>query len=263
MNHARAIGIDIGRRVRDLPRALYDYCAFYGSMLVFGLMCLSWSVLTLPLYRLLPRRAAMAFGRFGIMAGFRLYSHWLGLFGVYRIDVSAIDALRHSPPIILAPNHPSLIDAPLILGRHPNLSCIMKSDLIDNLLFGPGARLARYICNGSPLQMVREAVDNLRDGAVLLLFPEGTRTTRAPVNQLKKSIGVIAKHAQVPVQTLIIDTDSPLLCKGWRFGMRPSLPIRYRVRLGRRFDPPPEVEAFMAELESYYRSELRGGPTFH
>ncbi|HEY3729792.1 MAG TPA: hypothetical protein VGL28_00880 [Steroidobacteraceae bacterium] len=74
---------------------------------------------------------------------------------------------------------------------------------------------------------------------------------------------MIAKHARVPVQTLIIDTDSPLLCKGWRFGMRPSLPIRSRVRLGGRFDPPPEVDAFMAELERYYRSELRGGSTFH
>jgi 1-acyl-sn-glycerol-3-phosphate acyltransferase len=262
MNHARAIGIDLGRRARGLPRALYDYCAFYGSMLVFGLMCLSWSVLALPPYLLLPRRAAMAFGRFGIMAGFRLYSSWLALVGVYRLDLSALDELRRSPPIILAPNHPSLIDAPLILARHPNLSCIMKSALTDNVLFGPGARLARYIRNGSSLQMVREAIDNLRDGAVLLLFPEGTRTTRAPVNELKKSIGVIAKHAQVPVQTLIIDTDSPLLCKGWRFGMRPSLPISYRVRLGRRFDPPAEIDAFMAELEGYYRSELRGGLTW-
>ncbi|HEY3729793.1 MAG TPA: hypothetical protein VGL28_00885 [Steroidobacteraceae bacterium] len=97
-------------------------------------------------------------------AGFRFYSRWLALFGVYRIDVSALDALCHSPPIILAPNHPSLIDAPLILGCHPNLSCIIKSGLTDNLLFGPGAPLARYICNRSSLQMVRAAIDNLRDG---------------------------------------------------------------------------------------------------
>jgi hypothetical protein len=59
------------------------------------------------------------------------------------------------------------------------------------------------------------------------------------------------------MQTLIIDTDSALLRKGWRFGMRPSLPITYRVRLGRRFDPPPDVDGFMAELERHYHSELR------
>jgi 1-acyl-sn-glycerol-3-phosphate acyltransferase len=255
MNDVRTLSTSA--RARALLRAGYEYAAFYGSMLVFGLLCLSWSLLTLPLYALLPRRTARAWGRYGIMGGFRLYSYWLGLLGVYRLDVSAVDALRGGPPLILAPNHPSLIDAPLILARHPNLACVMKSDLTGNLLFGPGARLARYIRNGSALQMVREAVAYLRDGAVLLLFPEGTRTTRAPVNDLTKSIGVIAKHAQVPVQTLIIDTDSPLLRKGWRFGMRPSLPITYRVRLGRRFDPSPDVDAFVAELERYYRSELQ------
>jgi hypothetical protein len=123
--------------VRTMLRAVYDYTAFYGSMLIFGLLCLSWSLLTLPLFALLPRRIARAWGRYGIMAA------------------------------------------------------------------------------------------------------------------------VIAKHAGVPVQTLIIDTDSPLLRKGRRFGMRPSLPITYRVRLGRRFDPPPDGDGFMAELERYYHSELR------
>jgi 1-acyl-sn-glycerol-3-phosphate acyltransferase len=250
----------IALRLKAILRAVYDYGAFYGSMLVFALLCLCWSLLTLPLYVLLPRRIAMTWGRYGIMAYFRLYSHWLALLGVYRLDVAALDSLRDGPPLILAPNHPSLIDAPLILARHPNLTCVMKSDLTDNLLFGPGARLARYIRNRSAVQMVREAVANLEDGAVLLLFPEGTRTTRPPVNDLKKSIGVIAKHAQVPVQTLIIDTDSPLLRKGWRFGMRPSLPIRYRVRLGRRFEPSPDVEAFVAELERYYHSEIPTSP---
>jgi hypothetical protein len=56
---------------------------------------------------------------------------------------------------------------------------------------------------------------------------------------------VIAKRAQVPVQTLIIDTDSPLLCKGWRF------------------DPSPDAQRFVAEPERYYRNERQSGPTWH
>jgi 1-acyl-sn-glycerol-3-phosphate acyltransferase len=135
----------------------------------------------------------------------------------------------------------------------------MKSDLMGNILLGPGARLARYIRNGSPRQMVRESIQDLSQGGVLLLFPEGTRTRRAPVNELKKSIGVIAKHAQVPVQTLLIETDSPYLSKGWSLWRRTAFPIIYRVRLGRRFEPPHDVDAFMAELERYYRHELQGG----
>ena len=71
------------------------------------------------------------------------------------------------------------------------------------------------------------------------------------------SVGLIAKHAKVPVQTLLIETDSPFLSKGWPLFKRPELPITYRVRLGRRFDPPADVPAFTAELDRYYRQELQ------
>ncbi len=242
-------------------RSAIEYAALWSSLALLGLICLSWSLLTLPLYPLLPRRMARAFGRRGIMSGFRVYSDWLELIGAYKLDLAAVEGLRGGPPLILAPNHPSLIDALLILTRHPNLACVMKSDLMGNILLGPGARLARYIRNGSPRQMVREAVRDLKDGGSLLLFPEGTRTTRNPINALSRSVAVIARHAAVPVQTLIIETDSPFLSKGSPLWSRPGLPITFRVRLGRRFDPPQDVEAFMSELERYYRSELAGGET--
>lgn len=259
MSEARAVGASTP--FRAVQKALYEYLALYASLLLLGLICLSWSLLTLPLYLLLPRRAAIAFGRYGIMAGFRLYGRWLSGIGAFRLDLSAIDALRGGPPLILAPNHPSLIDAILILTRHPNLACVMKSDLMGNMLLGPGARLARYIRNGCALQMVREAVADLKDGGSLLLFPEGTRSVRAPFGPLKKSIGVIARRAQVPVQTLIIETNSPMLSKGCGLWYRPSLPITYRVRLGRRFEPPQDIDVFMAQLERHYRNELQGGMT--
>jgi 1-acyl-sn-glycerol-3-phosphate acyltransferase len=256
MNEVRAVGATTP--FKAVRRALVERAMLYVSLLLLAAICLSWSLITLPLYLLLPRRAAIAFGRYGIMAGFRLYAHWLTLIGAFRLDLSDIDSLRGGPAVILAPNHPSLIDAILILARHPNLACVMKSELMDNILFGPGARLARYINNSSTLRMVREAVADLKDGGTLLLFPEGTRSARAPLGELKKSIAVIARQAQVPVQTLIIDVDCPFLSKARGLWARTAFPVTYRVRLGRRFDPPEDVEAFMAELERYYRSELQG-----
>src|SRR3984957_11776790 len=244
---------------RSVARAVYEYPALFSALLLLGVICLRWSLLTVPLYPLLPRRLARAWGRRGITAGFRLYTRWLELVGVYRLDLSAVDALRGEPALILAANHPSLIDALVILSRHSNLSCVMKADLSANVMFGPGARLARYIRNGSPLQMVREAVAELRQGGVLLLFPEGTRTTRDPINALTKSIGVIARRAGAPVQTLLIETASPYLRKGGLLWSRPPMPIIYRIRLGRRFEAPQDVDAFMRELERYFRGELQSG----
>ena len=192
------------------------------------------------------------------MLGFRIYAWSLAITRVYRLDIRDIDSLKGGPPLILAPNHPCLIDALLILTRHPNIVCVMKSALMRNLFLGSGSRLARYIRNDSSRQMVKESVAHLRDGAILLLFPEGTRTISGPINCLVGSVGLIAKHANVPVQTLVIETDSPFLSKGWPLFRRPTLPITYRVRLGKRFDPPSDVEAFTTELDRYYRQALQG-----
>src|SRR6202043_3612870 len=237
-------------------KIVYEYFALFTSLTLLGIICLTWSVFALPLYFILPRKLGTAVGRRGITAGFRLYAWSLSTTGSYRLDMTAIDSLCGGPPVVLAPNHPCLIDALLILTRHPNVVCVMKAELMKNEFLGSGALLARYVRNESSRQKVKESVTHLLEGALLLLFPEGARTTRAPINPLVGSVALIAKHAKAPVQTLIIETDSPYLSKGWPLFKRPSLPITYRVRLGRRFAPPQDVAAFTAELDAYYRREL-------
>ena len=239
-------------------KILYEYFALFTSLTLLGSICLTWAAFALPLYFILPRKRGTAVGRRGIMILFRFYAWSLSATGTYRLDMTAVDSLRGGPPVILAPNHPCLIDALLILSRHPNMVCVMKAELMKNVFLGAGARLARYVRNESSRQMVKESVTHLQDGAVLLFFPEGTRTTQAPINPLFGSLALIAKHAQVPVQTLIVETDSPYLSKGWPLFKRPSLPITYRLRMGKRFAPPVDVAAFTAELEAYYRRELVG-----
>lgn len=243
--------------MRRALKTAYEYFALYSSLSLLGIICLTWSVFALPLYFILPERIGTRVGRAGITYGFRLYAWSLSVTGTYRLDIKAIDALRDGPPLILAPNHPALIDALLILTRHTNLVCVMKSELMNNVFLGSGSRLARYVRNDSSRQMVRESVTHLKRGGVLLLFPEGTRTRQFPINDsLVGSVGLIAKHAQVPIQTLIIETDSPFLSKGWPLFKRPTLPIVYRVALGKRFDPPDNVASFTQQLDQYYRQQL-------
>ncbi len=243
-----------------LLKSLVDHVVTYTILVWLGAICLAWSVIALVCYPLLPRRWGTAFGRFGIMAGFRLFAWTLSASGAYKLDLRELEALRGGPPVVLVPNHPSLIDAPLILTRHPNIVCVMKKELLRNVFLGAGSRLARYIPSGQPRQMIKDCVEELGRGGVVLLFPEGTRTTRVPLNPLTGSAGVIAKNAQVPVQMLIIETDSPYLSKGWTLFRVPSLPITYRVRLGKRFDPPRNAAAFMEELEREFHTELAGAP---
>ena len=255
----RHTAVDAGRAVEVTSRplrALYEHAALLASLGVLALMCILWSACASVLYYALPEAPATALGRRVIARGFRLYAGMLVLIGAYRLDLSALDALRDGPALILAPNHPSLIDALLILGRRPNIACVMKSALIGNPFLGAGARLARYVKNDSPRQLVKESVDILRNGTSLLLFPEGTRTERPPINALAAGIGLIAKRAGAPVQTLLIETDSPFLGKGWPLFRAPRLPITYRVRLGERFAPSDDAATLVADLDRYFRRAL-------
>ena len=64
----------------------------------------------------------------------------------------------------------------------------------------------------------------------------------------------MTNHASV--QTVFIETDSGFLGKGWSVLWTPKMPITYRIRLGKRFDPPQHTADFARQLEQYFQSEL-------
>ncbi len=241
---------------------LKRYACVYSAWLFLALICLAWSIIALPAWLLMPVRAGTVMGRSGISAGFRFFVNVLTWLGIYRFDLSELRGLDQESRLILAPNHPRLIDALVLLACHANMVCIMKTGLRKNVFLSAGARLARFICNTPPRRMIKEAIAALDEGAVLLLFPEGTRSVRAPVNDFQLTVGAIAKHAKVPVLTVLIETESPYLSKGWPTLRIPRLPITYRVRIGRRFSPPVDAQQFTKELEAYFRHELPDYPQF-
>lgn len=236
-----------------LLKRLYEYFVLYAGLLLFALICLVWSLIATVLGPILPRRVGEPLGRFAIMAGFRFYLDVLRLTGIVKLDLKALDVLRDEHALIVAPNHPSMIDVVLIASRMPNLVCIMKASIWDNLLLGGGARLAGYIRNDAPVNMVRLAADAVSKGTPLLIFPEGTRTVTPPVNEFKAGYGLIAKKAGAPIQTVFIDTNCRFLGKGWPLFKLPEFPLIYRVELGKRFEAQDDVKGLIAGMEEYYR----------
>jgi 1-acyl-sn-glycerol-3-phosphate acyltransferase len=237
-------------------RALRETVRMHLGYLLLGLMSLVVTLLAFPIRALLPRVMSKRIGRRLVTQMTRRYLSFLVLMGACRFDLSELDGLRDEPAMIIAPNHPCLLDAVMILSRLPGAACIMKAELVNSVFFGAGARLAGYIRNTPLRTMVQLGVDDLGRGSHLLLFPEGTRTTRFPVGPLQGTTGLIAKKAGVPVQTVFIETDSGFLGKGWSLLWTPKMPITYRVRLGKRFDPPRDTAQFVCELEHYFQSEL-------
>ena len=241
----------------------YDYLVLYLGLAWMGILCLAWTPIALISYPLLSEQRGRALGRYVTMLAFRLYLASLSLSRRCSFDLEALDALRDEPSLIIAPNHPCLLDAVMVISRLPNVACVLKAELMNNVFLGAGARLARYIRNEPVRRTMRLATHDFDCGSHLLLFPEGTRTTSCPINPFKGSIGLISSHAQVPVQTILIETDSMYLSKGWSLFRKPPMPIHYRMRLGRRFDPPQDTRRFMAELEHYFAHELIQGSAFY
>ncbi len=240
----------------------YDYLVLYLGLAWLGILCLAWTPIAIILYPLLSKSQGRALGRYVITAAFRLYLACLSMSGRCSFDLEALDALRDEPSLIIAPNHPSLLDAVMVISRLPNVACVLKANLMNNIFLGAGSRLARYIRNEPVRRMVYLATEDFSCNSHLLLFPEGTRTVSWPINPLKGSIGVIANHAQVPVQTVVIETDSLYLSKGWSLFRKPPMPIHYRVRLGRRFEAPQNTQNFMVELDNYFTQELAQSSEF-
>ncbi len=243
--------------LRRWRRRAYEYGALWFGLGLLGIMTLTWSGLAIPLYYVLPTRWAVLLGRWVITHACRIYLGTLRLIGACRFDLEALDALRGEPPLVIAPNHPGLLDALLVTSRLTNIACVMKADIVDNVFLGASARLAGYIRNDAQLSMIKQAVAELKSGSHLLLFPEGTRTTRWPINACTPAAALIASRAKVPIQTVFIETDSPYLGKGWSLLRRPRMPITYRIRLGRRFAPVEQARVVTAELERYFIDELR------
>ena len=252
--------------MRAALRALlngYDYLVLFAGLAWLGMLCLAWTPVAMLAHLLLSEHRGRALGRYAIMATFRIYLASLSVSRRCSFDLEALDVLRDEPSLIIAPNHPCLLDAVMVISRLPNVACVLKAELLNNIFLGAGSRLARYIRNEPARRMVQLATRDFDSGSHLLLFPEGTRTTLCPVNPLKGSVGLIAHHAQVPVQTILIETDSAYLSKGWPLFRKPPMPIHYRVRLGRRFDPPQDTQRFRTELEHYFAHELIQGSAFY
>jgi 1-acyl-sn-glycerol-3-phosphate acyltransferase len=229
------------------------WVALLFMLSILGAMSVAWNSTALLLYPLLPRPVGLRVGRAVIAWGYGAFWQMAAWSGMMRLDSKALDVLRHEPGgLIVVANHPSLLDAVMLVARLPRSVCVMKASLIHNPLLGPGALLARYILNDTPSGLVRRAVEDLKQGGQLVLFPEGTRTTQVPLNPFRPGLTLIAKMANVPIQTVFIDTCSPYLRKGWPLWRLPPLPILFSVRLGQRFAPQADHVALLAEIESYF-----------
>jgi len=160
------------------------------------------------------------------------------LFGVlysilWRRTVAGHENIPASGGVIIAPNHMSYADPPLVGSsmRRP-LHFMAKQELFDMPVLGFLIRRTNAFPVRRGQQDVgafRSAVKLLEAGEALLIFPEGGRSKDGNFRPARAGIGMIACMAQVPVVPVrIINSD------------RLSKLSRLKVVFGKPLFPPKE-----------------------
>lgn len=211
------------------------------SWVVFGAGGLALNAVCAVLL-LLPNRAACGPAvREAIRKLFGAWVAWLHATRVVSVTWRGPGPASWPRPAVVVANHPSLLDATLILSRLPDAICIFKPALLRNPFLAPAAIMAGYPAGGGGIDLIHAAARDVAAGRTLLVFPEGTRTAvGSALGPLKPGFALIARRAGVPIQVLIVRTDGEVLARGRQIWRVPRLPVRFEITVDRTIVPSPE-----------------------
>ncbi|MDF2440464.1 MAG: 1-acyl-sn-glycerol-3-phosphate acyltransferase [Abditibacteriota bacterium] len=141
-----------------------------------------------------------------------IYHTMFGAYSIYfRIGGWRIHGRENIPmdgPVIIAPNHKSLLDPPLVGSSLPRIATTMgKIELFEKKHFGLKI-LGKVIQHMGTFPVrrgtadrraIRRALQVLKDDGALVIFPEGTRTRTGELGPSELGIALIAHNAKAPV----------------------------------------------------------------
>lgn len=233
----------IGRLHRSSQVGLY-----FLSWALFGALGLLLNLLCAGLLLLPGRERHEKWVRSTIRQLFRAWTAWLRITGVVNVEWDGFPEGALETGTVYIANHPSIVDATLILARLPDAVCIFKPALMRNPAIGPAAIMAGYVRGDTGLDLIKAAASKVASGQSLLVFPEGTRTTPGtPIGKMKPGFALIADRARAPVRLLVISATPEIGAKGRSWWPAPAiLPGRFRIRLDRVWPYEPGRSA--AEL---------------
>ncbi len=163
---------------------------------------------------------------------------------IYRVRVNGASNVPKSGPVLIASNHQSFLDPPLVgtFIRVRHLSFVAKIGLFK---FGPFAWLISAL-NSVPINdeagdagAIREILKRLGAGHAVLIFPEGTRSPDGGQKAFKRGVALLMKRAKCPVVPVAVEG----CYDAWRIGQKyPSvLGKRVAVTYGKAI-PYDELE---------------------
>ena len=176
------------------------------------------------------------------------------LFRIYfRCRVYNPERVPETGPVILAANHASFIDPPLVgAGLRRDINYLARESLFR--FPGIGALLRSW--NSVPVDRegggaagLKKILDRLLAGGAIILFPEGTRSRDGKLQPARSGIGLTAiKSDAVVVPVRVFGTYEA-------YGRRMRFPRPRRVTV--KYGEPMRFEALRAEAKTCSKARLK------
>jgi 1-acyl-sn-glycerol-3-phosphate acyltransferase len=157
----------------------------------------------------LPRIGVVGYESSTWMYNFcRAVARWLGTM-FQDLKVYGQSNVPLSGGVLLVSNHQSYVDPAFIACKLPRaLTFLAKSELFEPPVFGWGIRQ----CNAFPVRQgkgdreaVNAAIQLLRAGRAMLIFPEGSRCSDGEIAAMESGASLLVRRAKVPVVPVAIE----------------------------------------------------------
>lgn len=156
-------------------------------------------------------------------------------------------------PVVLASNHASILDPPLVgCGLHRGINFLARESLFR--FFGIGALLRSWNAvpvdrDGGGARGLKAILDRLHAGGGIILFPEGTRTPDGNLQPARSGVGLTVIKSEAPVVPVRVFGTFDAYGKHVKF----PRPYRVAVKYGR----PMMFEALRAEAKTCSKPRLK------
>ncbi|HEY5460754.1 MAG TPA: lysophospholipid acyltransferase family protein [Deferrimonas sp.] len=139
--------------------------------------------------------------------------------GGWTFRVEGMENLPSCGAVLVA-NHQSIVDIPMLLSAFPQpVRFLAKRELGEIPLFGKAMAAAGnlFIDRDDPrdaVRMLRDVGARLRDGRLVVVFPEGTRSGDGSIGEFRPGAFYLAQKSGAPVVPVYIDGGRLALPKG-------------------------------------------------
>jgi 1-acyl-sn-glycerol-3-phosphate acyltransferase len=184
---------------------------------VFGLMGLVVLSLIYPAAILIGARSRETQRRVRriLQCSLRWFSKLMVFCGVISFEVRNPERLARRG-LLIAANHPSLIDVVLLIALLERPNCVVKASLKANVFTRGPVMSAGFVVNDDGPKLIDDCIASVKAGDNLIVFPEGTRSIAhdGKLSPMKRGLANIALRGNLALTPVVITVTEPMLGKG-------------------------------------------------